>query len=243
MVNKQNAAASGCFPTTQWTMILEAIQKRDEATARNALNVFCERYRPAIYNFFLRKGLEEHRANDYTQAFFTSRVLERWDSRDSFLHVAERREAAKFRSFLCAVLWQFLIDEIRKEKSQKAGGHAIHISLSDMESGIEIKDGELYEDFGRDFDHAFATEIIHKIISQLRHSKHHEACLRGKMSQAQAAQALGMTENSFKQAHFRFRKRLSQEIREEVGKLVAADEAEIDAEIRYLMSLFAEDGE
>ncbi len=238
---KEKSVASG-FPTTQWTMILQAIQKEDEVASMTGLTAFCERYRPAIYNFFLRKGLEEHRAEDYTQAFFASRVLERWNSRDSFLHAAERRQATKFRSFLCGVLWQFLIDEIRKEKSKKAGGQATHISLPDPESGIEIKDGESYEHFGRDFDHAFAMGLIQKIIGQLRHSKYHEACLRGEMRQAQAALTLGMTEDSFKQAHFRFRKRLSHDIREEVGKLVAPDEAEIDAEIRYLMSLFAEDG-
>ena len=43
-----------------------------------------------------------------------------------------------------------------------------------------------------------------------------------------------------KQAFHRFRERLARDLWEEVGKLVGPDEADIRAEIAYLMSLFAE---
>lgn len=242
MRDEQTEAASGCFPTTQWTLILEAIQSGDQAAAWEALNRFCERYRPAVRNFFLRRGLNPEQAEDYTQAFFTSRIVEKWDERDGFLHSVERRGNDKFRSFLSHVLWRFLQDEQRKQRAAKAGGQVEHISLSDPESRIGEICGESFEGFGREFDRVLALEIIQRAVSHSKHSKHHEAHLRGDMSQAEAAKELGMEENAFKQAHHRFRERLARDIWEEVSKLSGPDEAETRAEIRYLMSLFAAAG-
>lgn len=242
MRDGQNESVSDCFPTTQWTLILEVIQAGDQSAALDALNRFCERYRPAIRNFFLRRGFAMQQAEDYTQAFFASRIIEKWDTRDGFLHAAERRDSGKFRSFLCHVLWRFLQDKWREEKAVTVGGQTKHISLSDPESRIEEICGESFEGFGREFDRVLAVEIIQKAACRSKHSKYHEACLRGEMSQVEAAKELGMRENAFKQAHHRFRERLARDIWEEVSKLAGPDEAEVRAEIRYLMSLFAEDG-
>ena len=241
MHDERNDVRSGCFPTTQWTLILEVMQAGDQTAALDALNRFCGRYRLAIRNFFLRRGFTMEQAEDYTQAFFASRIIEKWDARDGFLHTAERRETGKFRGFLCHVLWRFLQDEQRREKAMKAGGQAVHISLSDPEFRAGEIGGESFEGFGREFDRVLAIEIIQKAACRSRHSKYHEACLRGEMSQAEAARELGMQENAFRQAHHRFRERLARDIWEEVSKLTGPDEAEIRAEIRYLMSLFAGD--
>lgn len=223
-------------------MILAVIQKGDNVAALDALNRFCERYRPAIRNFFLRRGFPMERAEDYTQTFFASRVHEKWDARDGFLHTAERRGTTKFRAFLCQVLWRFLQDKRREERAVTTGGQAKHISLSDPEIRIEEICGESFEGFGREFDRVLAVEIIQKAACRSKHSRYHEACLRGEMSHAEAAKELGMQENAFKQAHHRFRERLARDIWEEVSKLAGPDEAEVRAEIRYLMSLFAEAG-
>jgi hypothetical protein len=116
------------------------------------------------------------------------------------------------------------------------------ISLSDPDFPVEEICGVSYETFGRDFDRELALEIIRKAAAHSRHSKYHEAHLRGEMTQAEAARELGMKENAFKVAHHRFRERLSRDIWAEVSKLVGPDEAEVRAEIAYLMSLFAEGG-
>jgi DNA-directed RNA polymerase specialized sigma24 family protein len=238
MINRQNDGSS-CFPTTQWTVILEAIKTGDQAVALEALNRFCKRYRPAICNFFLRRRLNMEQAEDYTQAFFASRVFEKWDSRKDFLHKVERRDAGQFRSFLSAILWQFLRDEQRRQSSLKAGGKSLHISISDPEVPIEEICGETFEGFGREFDRELALEIIQRAACGSSNSKYHLAHLRGDVCQAEAAKELGMSENSFKQAHHRFRKRLAEAIKEEVSKLAGPDETEVREEIRYLMSLFA----
>ena len=92
--------------------------------------------------------------------------------------------------------------------------------------------------FGRDLDRELALEIIRNAAARSRHSKHHEAHLRGEMTQAEAARELGMKERAFKAAHHRFRERLSRDIWEEVSKLVGPDQAESSfGNTGYLMSL------
>jgi len=233
MHDEQNEAGSGSFPTTQWTLILEVMKAGDPTAALNALGSFCQCYRPAIRNFFLRRGLSREQAEDFTQSFFTSRVFEKWDTRDSFLHNVERREASRFRSFLSHVLWRFLQDEWRK-----SGRNASHVSLSDPEVPAEEMCGQTFDNFGREFDRVLALEIIQKAACRSKNSKYHLAHLQGEISQAEAARELGMSENTFKQAHFRFRERLARDLWNEVSRMSGPDEGEVREEIRYLMSLF-----
>jgi DNA-directed RNA polymerase specialized sigma24 family protein len=233
MHDEQQEIGSGSFPTTQWTLILEVMKVGDPAAALNALGSFCECYRPAIRNFFLRRGLSREQAEDFTQSFFTSRVFEKWETRESFLHNVERREASKFRSFLSHVLWRFLQDEWRKSDR-----NAAHVSLSDPEFPVEEICGNTFENFGREFDRVLALDIIQKAACRSKNSRHHLAHLQGEISQAQAAKELGMLENTFKQAHFRFRERLARDLWDEVSRMSGPNEVEVREEIRYLMSLF-----
>lgn len=237
---QEPAPPSGCFPTTKWTLILDVIQNGDAPAAAAALENFCEQYRPAIRNFFLRRGADLEQAEEYTQNFFVQRILKPWDGRDGFLHLAGRRAGGKFRSFLCHVLWLHLHDEQRKLRAVTSGGRVEKISLSDPDHFAEELGGVSYAAFGREFDRELALEIIRNAAKRSRHSKYHEAHLRGELSQAEAARELGIQENTFKVAHHRFRKRLLEDIRAEVSKLVGPDETEVRAEMAYLISLFAE---
>ena len=227
-----------CFPTTQWTALLDVVQQGDSAAAFAALDSFCLRYRPAVRNFFVRRGVDPHQAEEYTQNFFLLRILKPWEERNGFLHKAERRELGKFRSFLCHVLWQHLQDEWRRRSAVTTGGQAEKISLDNPETPVDVICGASYEAFGRDFDRELALEIIQKAAERSRHSRYHLAHLRGEMSQAKAATELGILENAFKVAHHRFRERLFRDVWDEVSSLVGPDEAEVRTEIGYLMSLF-----
>jgi DNA-directed RNA polymerase specialized sigma24 family protein len=243
MGDDSHSQASKCFPTTQWTLVLDVIQREDGAAATDALQTFCERYRPAIRNFFLRKGVNPDRAEDYTQMFFTEKILKRWDGRDGFLHMARRIESCRFRGFLSHVLWRFLQDQWGKEKAVTTGGQTVHVSLSDPELHADEIIPGTYEVFGREFDRVFALEVIQKAANLSKHSKFHMAHLRREITQAEAAIELGMKEETFKQAHHRFRERLAGDLWDEVCKLVGPDEYEIRSEIKYLMSLFARSAE
>lgn len=239
---QNTASLSGCFPTTQWTVVLNVIQQGDAVAASAALEDFCAQYRPAIRNFFVRRGVDPDQAEEYTQNFFVQRILKPWAGRDGFLHTAERRAGGKFRGFLSHVLWLHLHDEWRRKSAVTTGGRTEKISLSDPDLRMEELCGVSYETFGRELDRELALEIIRKAAARSRHSKYHEAHLRGEMTQAEAAQELGMKENAFKVAHHRFQERLSRDIWAEVSNLVGPDETEVRAEIAYLMSLFAESG-
>lgn len=231
----------GAYPTTQWTQLIEVIQKGDGELASAALGEFCVRYRPAIYNFFRRhaKCSHEH-AEDYTQNFFSKRILEKWNDRAGFLHKAERRENAKFRSFLANVLWKFLMDEWKKGAAQAAGGDIPHATLDGLDLPDTQDEASAFSRFGRQLDSELALELIKKSAARFKHSEWLEAHLRGDISQKEAAEKLGLSENAFKQAYSRFRERLAVSLWEEVAKLAGPDEEEIRTEIRYLMSLFAE---
>jgi len=243
-MNAQDLEPShGCFPTTEWTLILKVIQKGDVTAAGAALENFCGQYRPAIRNFFFRRCADPHLADEYTQNFFLQRILKPWDDRrESFLHAAEQRAGGRFRGFLSHVLWLHLYDEHRRSISAHGGPGAERVSLSDPVEFTEEMGGISYAAFGREFDRELALEIIRRAADRSRHSKHHVAHLRGEISQAVAARELGMEENTFKVAHHRFRKRLATDIHAEVSKLVGPDEKEVRAEIAYLISLFAEHG-
>ncbi len=233
-------ASSFCFPETQWTEVIGAIQGGDGGAAWVGLTSFCEQYRSAICGFFRRHGCGPEQAEDLTQDFFAGRIMEQWQERNGFLHALRRGECVRFRSFLCHVLWRFLQDKWKENNAQRAGGGATHIPLDCLEtagSGLPL---ETPEDFGREFDRAFALEMIRNAARCSKHSKYLEAHLRGELSQQQAAAQLGISENAFKQSYCRFRERLAFNLWAEVSKLAGPDEADIRAEIRYLMSLFAE---
>jgi DNA-directed RNA polymerase specialized sigma24 family protein len=228
-----------CFPATQWTQVIGAIQSGDGEVAWGALVEFCNRYRSAIVQFFLRRGCTPEQAEEYTQSFFLSRILARWEDRSGFLHNVQRKEDKRFRSFLCRLLWCFLKDQWKAERSGKAGGSFPHVSLDDA-NPLECGDPKALDSFGREFDRVFALEIIRQAAARSKHSEYLQAHLRGELAQEAAARAMGISENAFKQAYHRFRERLAKSLWEEVGKLAGPDDREIRAEIAYLMSLFAE---
>jgi DNA-directed RNA polymerase specialized sigma24 family protein len=242
MSDPKTEALSGCFPTTQWTQIIRVIQAGDEASAWGALADFCEGYRPAIRDFFRRRGCGPEEAEDLTQSFFETRVMKPWCQRNGFLHAARQGPETRFRCFLCQVLWRFLQDEWKRRKTLKAGGGSSFIPLEEGELAAGGAEDDAYTKFGREFDRVFALQILHRAAGSSRHSKYLVAHLRGEISQEEAAGHLGLSANAFKQAHYRFRRRLEADLREEVLKLVGPDEKEIRGELKYLMSLFDEPG-
>jgi DNA-directed RNA polymerase specialized sigma24 family protein len=235
-MSDSKAAASGCFPTTQWTQIIGSIQSAESDVALVALNEFCECYRPAVLGFFRRHGCDPDQAEELTQEFFVKRILTPWDDRASFMHAAERSKGS-FRSFLCHVLWFFLKDQWKARRTARAGGDVQHIPLEDLAPADELADHEAFKKFGSAFDRVFAQQIIQRAAERSKHSKHLLMYLRGEISQQQAARQLGLSENAFKQAYHRFKERLADDLAEEVAKLAGPAEDEIRAEIRYLMTL------
>jgi DNA-directed RNA polymerase specialized sigma24 family protein len=241
MVDQPTSASSSPYPTTQWTQVIEVIQRGDGVKAREALGEFCERYRPAIYQFFRNHGRCSHeQAEDYAHSFLSSRIFECLEEGGGFLHKAQRSDQGKFRSFLAHVMWRYLMDERKRENTHKSGGSVPHIALDGLELPSEDGNQQSFKRFGGMVDLEVAVEIIRRAAERFKHSEYLIAHFRGDLSQKEAAGKLGLSENAFRQAYCRFRERLAISLWEEVAKLVGPDEKEIRAEIRYLMSLFAE---
>ncbi len=352
----------GPFPTTQWTVIIDVIQKGGDEAAFAALGNLFQEYRPAIRLFFQRRGLSEVEAAELTDSFFHSRIVEPWNRRHGFqpalyseddlkklpllatrlkraqrpvacflwnalsgstrqmledsnfsreetkalraaladdlnrlitgpsiydtqrfvdvdlsvesrnllarepsrnwitwlnrsllgdafpghfvkgigfLYLVERKEQRKFRTFLAHALWCYRKDHARQNLTEKAGGGVPTSSLEQLDAaGHEVAD-PMDEKFGRDLDQIFALQLIRLAAQRSREKRsvQIEAHLCGEISQKEAADQLGISEKAFTVAYKRFRDRLALDLRAEVGKVVGPDKKEIEAEIRYLMSL------
>src|ERR1700734_3962321 len=88
------------FATTQWNVVLEAVD-HDSEKAAAALHQLCTIYWYPISAFLRQRGSNFHEAEDSTQAFF-EHLLE-----DESLKKV-RQEKGRFRSFLLTALNNFL---------------------------------------------------------------------------------------------------------------------------------------
>ena len=241
MKPENNLPPPGFYPSTLWTQVIQAIQQGDTDASWAALEQFCVSYRPAIRSFFRRHSRGEDEADDLTQRFFESRIHTRWEKKEGFLFEVERGKAQKFRGFLCCVMWAFLVDERRRQVTARSGGGAVHLPMDETNAAEVHADGESLKKFGNEFDREFALALIAKAAAGATRSKHLLAHLRGEITQKQAAEELGLSENAFKQDYNRFRERLRHNLWQEATKLAGPKVEDIRDELRYLMSLFGAD--
>jgi len=227
------------FPATQWTQIIEAVHGVDPDVVRRALEAFCLEYAGAIQGFLIRRGCSEADAKDWTQEFLYAHVLRDWDNADTIVHRARRQSGHRFRSFLSSALIYFLTDRQRAANAAKRGGGRLSSLDEAVEGGLQVGD-ESHREWSRQFDLGYARTILERVTQSLRHCEQNLALLTRRTTQAEVAAELGMTENAVKQMHHQFRQRLGLAIRAEVERTVGPDPAQVDEEIRYLMSLFGE---
>jgi RNA polymerase sigma factor (sigma-70 family) len=237
MNGEAHTETGGSFPTTQWTLIIKAIQQGDNASAESALSRFCEKYRPAVVNFFRRRGCRPEQAEDFAQEFFLKKIHKPWANRSGLVFDVDRNKTTLFRSFLATALHFFLIDQWRREKPPSERTVSIGEppeSAADREtdSGIESKAIQ------NEIDRAVAVQVIGDAIKRAQPSPFHLRFWNDEISQKEAAASLNQSEDAFTQSYKRFRKRLRDELRKAVGEMIA-DPSDIDSEIKYLLSIFA----
>jgi RNA polymerase sigma-70 factor (ECF subfamily) len=159
----------------------------------------------------------------------------------------------RFRSFLLASLRNFLIDEQRKQQSQKRGGTvpALSLDLERAESQYACEPADPSPDPARSFERRWALTVLGRALSQLK-AEYETAgkgerftCLesflvgdRPGASYAEAGQRLGMSEGAIKMAVLRIRQRGRELFRMEVSQTVDA-EGDIDDEVRHLFSVLS----
>ena len=99
------------FLTTHWSLI-EGVQKQQDPD-RALVGLLLERYWKPVYCYARRKGYANEEAKDLTQGFFHEVVLNRG--------LIQRADQAKgrFRVFLLHALKQYLIDQARRQSTDR----------------------------------------------------------------------------------------------------------------------------
>ena len=231
------------FQTTHWTVVLDAARTDGSPVARDALARLCSVYWYPLYAFCRRQGQQPHDAEDLTQEFF-ARLL----GKNGLTSV--RPEHGRFRSFLLASLKNLLANEWQRSQAQRRGGGRPAISLDGTEAetryALEPADGLTPEMV---FERRWALSILERTMSALRREygteqkrdlfEQLEGFLpggHGTVSRTELAAKRGVKVGAIDVAIHRLRQRFGALLREQVAQTVSS-EAEVDAEIRYLISV------
>ena len=242
--NSAPVRGGGAFPTTHWSMIVQAGSESD-SRARAPLETLCRRYWFPLYGFARRQGRTHHEAEDATQEFLAQLLGSKG------LHTATP-ERGRFRTFLLAGLRNFLTSDWRREHAAKRGGHQPVISLSATNAQAQFEREQADHGFTPEqaFDRSWAQSMIADAVRELGNEYRRtgreeifqalapmlwgDATLESMALQAGRA---GMTVGTFTVALHRARRRLGSRLRAAVAETVA-DPAEIDAELRHLVGAF-----
>ena len=229
------------FATTHWSVVLEA--QGPTPAAQAALEKLCRTYWRPIYGFVRRQGTETEKAKDLTQGFFAL-LLERRDLD------AVRKEKGRLRSYLLTSLKHFLTNERNRAIAIKRGEGQRLIPLEDLRererAGFEPADTSTADQI---YERRWALTVLDQVFARLGDEyrsagnvilfERLKALLTDepdRLSQAQIADELGMTENAVKQAFHRLRERYRQLLREEIAHTVMAP-GDIEDELRHLIAV------
>jgi RNA polymerase sigma factor (sigma-70 family) len=238
----QITAEARAFATTHWSMVVSA-GKSDSAVADSALERLCRAYWYPIYSFVRRRGYDAHQAQDLTQGFF-ARFLEK--------NYVAQADAAKgrFRTFLLNCVQNYLANEWDRQKAQKRGGGAQILSLDEQAADERFRH-ELAADATpeRAFEERWVEAVLETVLHRLKAEfeaagkgdqfellKVYLVDDKGAVSFAEMASRTGTTEAAIKGVVRRMRQRYREIFREEIASTVAGP-AEVDEEIRYLISV------
>jgi RNA polymerase sigma-70 factor (ECF subfamily) len=232
------------FATTHWSVVLAA-GRTNEAQSAAALEKLCRTYWYPLYAHLRRRGHNEHDAEDLIQGFF-AQLLER----DWLGGVAH--EKGRFRSFLLVSLKYFLADEHDRATAQKRGGGRALISF-DAQQAEDRYRLEPVDERSPDklFERRWAMELLDQVLGRLTQEYNDTGkgqlferlqpflvAGRGPDTYAQIAAELGTSEEAFKKAVQRMRRRYHELFREKIAQTVASP-AEVDEELQYLCSIIA----
>ncbi len=236
------SAPSRAFAPTRWTLILRARGETPEA--RVALSELCEAYYQPVLRFLRREGRDEDAARELTQEFF-ARILTRggFDEADP--------ERGRFRSYLLGTLKHFLANQRKHEHRLKRGGGAVVESLDASDAEDEHGHPQIADPSvpapEAIFDHEWALAVIARALGAIERdfadAKRDQfdtlkPWLMGEalsMSQAEAAQRLGVSEGAVKVMIHRLRKRFRDAVRSEISQTLR-DPSLVDEELRHLIA-------
>lgn len=230
------------FPSTHWATVLRT---RDPASGerRLALSKLIEAYWKPVYHYLRRRGNDAESSKDLTQSFFAA-LLER----DALHDVTEGR--GRFRSFLLAVLRNFVADEHDRDAALKRGGGAGTLSLdfASAETNLPWTPAS-QETPDAVFRRSWAVRVMAQAWESLR--EHYASqgrvaeyeLLRDHLSTAQVpydemARKLGLTETDIKNRVHAARQRIAAAIRAVIRSYTDTED-DAKEELRDLLAAFA----
>jgi RNA polymerase sigma-70 factor (ECF subfamily) len=235
-------ATQACFQSTHWSAVLAAGQA-DSPQAAAALETLCRAYWPPLYAFIRRRGHNPEEAQDLTQEFFAQFL-----KRNDLATTAPGK--GRFRSFLLAVLKNFLVNEWHRGQCQKRGGGQVAISLDaepvEARYQVELVDTATPE---RVFERHWAFTVLDQTMNRLRE----EYASTGKRDlfdllketlsgqkrttpRAELAARCGISVGAVDVAVHRLRRRYGELLREEIAHTVSQP-GEVEEEIRHLKAV------
>ncbi len=239
--NEEKTAHEQAFKHTPWTIVLAAAGTSTPAS-REALEQLCRAYWPPVFAHLRMKGYALHHAEDLAQEFFLRLI-----KGNSFAEVAPHK--GRFRNFLLASLKHFLINEWKRERTQKRGGGAALVDMDTVDPALlaacEPHSGENPE---KAYDKRWALTLLARVRSRMQKEydaagqlDRHDA-LKGYLadgeepaSYADTACRLGISEAAAKSAIYKMRQRFGQLLRAEIARTVPTDE-DVEDELRHLIA-------
>jgi RNA polymerase sigma factor (sigma-70 family) len=235
---------TAAFVTTHWTRVLQA--RGDSTEARAALSDLCAAYYAPVFAFLRTRAKDEDSARDLTQEFFT-RLLSRKgiDSVDP--------QSGRFRSYLLGAVKHFLADMLDHSHRLKRGGGQPTLSLESLSDADEMTtEIQLADPHSpgpdREFDRKWALTLLdralnllgreHKEPGQAEQFESLKPWLTGeteKLSQADIAARLGMSEGAMRVAIHRLRRRFREIIKSEIAQTLN-DRNQVAEEMAHLLA-------
>jgi RNA polymerase sigma-70 factor (ECF subfamily) len=207
-----------------------------------ALATLFEIYSYPLYAFLRNRGHTREDAEDLTQAFF-AQLLEKGTLR----HADSDR--GKFRAFLLTALKNFAANEHDRQMAYKRnpGTPVLSLEVETAEGRFQIEP-PTDETPEKVFDRRWALTLLNRAVVRLREEWTRQgkaqqfellkAYITGESTRGgykEIAQTLGTSEGAVRASVVRLRARFGQLVREEIAHTVS-DPADIDDEIRYLLS-------
>jgi RNA polymerase sigma-70 factor (ECF subfamily) len=230
------------FPSTHWATVLRT---RDPASGerRLALSKLIETYWKPVYYYLRRRGNDPESSKDLTQSFFAA-LLER----DALHDVAEGR--GRFRSFLLAVLRNFVADEHDRDVALKRGGGAGTLSLDFASAEMNLPWTPSSQETP---DAVFRRSWALRVMAQAWESLREHYASRGRVAEYELfrdhlslaevpydemARKLGLTETDIKNRVHAARQRIASAIRSVIRSYTDTEE-DAKEELRDLLAAFA----
>jgi RNA polymerase sigma-70 factor (ECF subfamily) len=205
------------FPSTLWSVVLAAGEGSDQA-----LETLAARYAGPIFGAVRSRTGSREEAEDLTQEFF--------------LHLLKGRLAladpnrGRFRGFLFTALRRFLSDQRDRAAALKRGGDRRKLSF-DVEGAERTLALCTDDDPQRRFDRHWALDVLGRAMERARAQvtpATAEAFALAQpphlLSHKEIGARLGLKEAAVAAATYRFRKKLEQAIRDELGATVTTPE-------------------